>query len=255
MKIEDIRPWMIITAAVALLIYGGTVAVAYDQIKTKTTELNKTKERNATHRKKIEMYEQALSDSSKKLADMGAQLDQLMALKKQEVEAKANQNDAQNQAAPAPPQSQEPTPEEILAEYRAGGISGIPANISSAIIDKASSKRSAKSAVREIEREAKGYLDVAAYDKPGTRIPLPVRDSISADAKRKYPGNWSMTADEISKQTAAWGTLQEWYRNGVPGMDSRQSTTAIQRAIRDHPNDWSMIIVDINDDANRPARR
>lgn len=244
---------MIIVSAAALLIYGGTVAIAYDQIKTKTTQLNKARERNATYKKQIENYQEALSDSSKKLADMGAQLAQLSALKKQEVEA--NQSDVQNQAAQAPPQSHEPTPEEILADYRARGISGIPANISSAIIYKASSKRSANSAVREIEREAKAYLDVAAYDKPGTRIPLPVRDSISADAKRKYPGDWSMTADEISKQTAAWGTLQEWYRNGVPGMDSRQSTIAIQRAIRDHFNDWSMIIIDINDDANRPARR
>ncbi len=255
MKIENIRPWMIIVVAVVFLIYGGTVAVSYDQIKTKRAELDKAQARHVADLKQIEIYQQALSDSSNKLAEVGVQLDQLITLKKQEVESQANQGANQNQAAQPTPQSQERTPEEILAEYRAGGIAGIPANISSAIIDKASNKRSANSAVREIEREAKGYFYVMAYDKPGTRIPLIVRDSISAEAKRKYPGDWSMTADEISKQTAAWGTLQEWDRSGVPGMDSRQSTSAIQRAMRDHPNDWKMIITDINDDANRPARR
>ena len=70
-------------------------------------------------------------------------------------------------------------------------------------------------------------------------------------AKRKHPGEWSVTASEINSQTDAYKTITDWSRNGVPGLSKVEGDKVINEAIRTYPNDWSSMIYRVNSASNR----
>jgi hypothetical protein len=146
------------------------------------------------------------------------------------------------------------TDEQKLAAYEAGGIAGVETQASRDIIKKAKLESSAWRAVFEIESEGKGWLAVHAFATTATTMPLSVRDGIVMVAKRKYPGEWSRMADEISEEAQAWTTLDEWSRTNVPGLNRADSARVLASAKGRYPDDWSMALFIVDDEVKNLSK-
>jgi len=154
-----------------------------------------------------------------------------------------------------PPPPHEMTAEEKLAAYEAGGIQGVPAQISAQIINAAKAERAtAWETVAHIEREATGYLLYDSFSRSTTAMPRGVRDAIATAARRESPNSWAQTGDKIRDETDAWNTVEAWKADVVPGLDRQQSLQLIAAVVAQHPNDWSRVVFDIGRRAKRVAR-
>jgi len=154
-------------------------------------------------------------------------------------------------AASADTTPREMTDEEKLAAYISGGIQGVPFNIAQEIINKAKTEKYAWRAVSEIEDEGKGYAELDTFSRSYTAMPTAVRDAIVAAAKRENPGDWSRMASDASKEAAAWKTIDDWKRTGIPGLTRQRSTEILNEALSRYPNDWSMVQFVAAEDAKK----
>jgi hypothetical protein len=150
---------------------------------------------------------------------------------------------------------QEMTAEEKLAAYEAGGIQGVPPQISTQIINAAKAERgSAWETVVKIEKEATGYLLYDSFSRATTTMPQSVRDAMATAARRDSPNSWSQTGDKIRDETDAWNTVEAWKADVVPGLTRQQSLELISAVVAEHPHDWSRVVFDIGRKAKRLTR-
>jgi len=144
--------------------------------------------------------------------------------------------------------------EEKLAAYRASGIEGIAPAEAQKIIAKADLEPEFLRLSR-LEREAAGYLGVDLFSRSVTAMPTKVRDEILASAKREHPGSWSRMADEINEQSAAWGTIDGWRKQGLPGLNRNETIQVLDSVLDRYPSDWKMAVFSVDSEAKKLKQR
>mgnify|MGYP000243974435 CR=1 FL=1 len=251
---REIPIWAIIRWSVVAAVYGLTILIARDLLSTKESAIK-------DQQGKIDEYRKNLGKSTKKLAEVTREKDDLdarfqklsydasnlMKSSKHLLNAHKELKSAEDvqriiASATVDPVSKpkEMTDDEKLASYMTYGIEGIPKTISKPILDVAAQEKYAFSAVYEIERQAKGYLEFESFKKTPTRLPLNIKNAMIDRAMRERPGNWASMADELKNQVTGWNVIQGWYSTGVPGLTKQQSMSAIQEAMQVYPDNWEM---------------
>lgn len=206
----------------------------------------------AAREAKAEALQAAIDAQALKVANAQAIVDR--AMKKVEEsraarEAATARVEELRQSVPA-----QMTDEEKLAAYEAGGITGVPPVEAREIIRKAKLEGNAWRANYEIEAEGKGYATVQEFATKTTQMPTAVRDEIVNHAKREHPGDWSRIGDEVTSQSEAWTTLEEWRKTTVPGLERAASAAALSAAISRWPGNWKMALATVNDEVKRLAK-
>lgn len=233
-----------------------TARLSAENVKLKA-QAERLKGQLANAKKSAAEHEAQSLELASQLDLKAAQLDKLLNATKGLVaatEAKERLEDIQEQVRVQAVASAPQTDEQKLAAYVAGGIVGVPSDVSRAIIRKAQLERSAWSALYEIEQESKGYFASHEFGTKVTQMPTAVRDEILNSAKREHPSDWSRIADEVKEQSEAWTTMDEWKRVGAPGLTRAASAQAIAAAQQRYPNDWAMALFVLNDEVKRAGK-
>ena len=187
---ETTNPWVFIRWGAAAMVYVLTLAIAVDQVNRKTRHLEEAirKERSSGSKLRqalaekdacvaaMHEWEQEKKDLEKAvrtMAETQQKLNEALRLQGASRQMKPDPPDQATGSASSPPGAEHPTPvptdEEKLDAYKAGGISGIPPNISAEIIRKACIGRDASGALAEIGKQASGYFKMTDFKKAGTQ--------------------------------------------------------------------------------------
>lgn len=144
-----------------------------------------------------------------------------------------------------------------IAAYQEKGLTGVPKEISAAIVRRARRETRSWAALDEIEAQAEGYRTVQSFAKENTGMLREERDELLNAVQRQHPNDWASMAKEIHAQSDAWQTLAEWKVKGVPGLKPWESTEVLSKARELYPYDWSAAIGAVADEAKQEvtARR
>lgn len=269
------RVWFIVFCLVVASILIGVVAIARDQISVKDAEVTKIKREAALdkNRAKNELEETkrglarsieslnklsasavALGGVTQSFIENQAKIESLRKIQDSQARLKSLNGEESKVTPTVLSAPREMTAEEKLAAYNAGGIEGIPSNISKEIITKANGERHPFSAVSEIEAEANGYFAFQAFSNTTTVMPYAVKNGIVTLAQREHPGDWSRMADEVKEQADAWTTIDQWTRGVIPGLNKGQTNAALAVAAQRYPSDWHSRLYAISSEASKVAK-
>ncbi len=144
-----------------------------------------------------------------------------------------------------------------IATYQEKGLSGVPKEISAAIVRRAQRETRSWAALDEIEAQAEGYRTVQTFAKEDTGMLREERDELLNSVQRQHPNDWAAMAKEIHAQADAWQTLAEWRVKGVPGLKPWESSEVLATAREQYPYDWAAAIGAVAEESKKEvtARR
>jgi len=154
------------------------------------------------------------------------------------------QSDKIKELEAAKAQAKPPTDEETLAAYQAGGIQGVPHDVSKAIIDRAVARwpGDAGLANSTISHMASAWMMLQDLKmRPLRSIPPGVRDQIVADAELKNGNDYEDIVREVNEQAGAYEAVERLSLTGRPGESIAQTRERIEKAKARWGTNWKMV--------------